>query len=1202
MRFVWNSLLLCASAAIFTMHGGCAERAPNNPAAISPANSAAPTNSLPQKAPPEVPGKHLSRPDRFALVATFNRGAALIEQYRYSDAAECFAQVVKAQPDWMAARFNLGLAYLNMQGTQGAQAHLDLAKDEFNAVLDANPKDPYAHYCLGLLYEHLGETESAARHYKAVAEMDPDDPHVLYKYGQTLVDAEQTEEGMAMLARAVEIDPGFLSAVYRLALLYQRSRQVEKAKELFQRFSDLKSAEITGGSFSVRKIYGSAGKYYHVLGADSLPVPDLEPVETAHIVFSPEPVGFDATITPWQSDRTSIAVPAAISGDIDGDGDLDLCLGGMGEDGTCTLWLNDGKGRFKRGVDLANHVTSPCLGDVDNDGDLDLWLGRAGKPLLLQNDGTANFTSIEYSQQPIDNPAVTSCARLVDADSDGDLDCLAFRVMNGPLPADESTRPAPSLVLNNNRDGSFENIALRLGMLFADVAIATVIHDDFDNDRDLDMIAFPAGTAKPIVWANDRVWQYHILGAEASGLDVQQVAGATSADINQDGRQDLLVFCDDQLHLFLNESRLSFVRDEKFGNQFSRLGGTNGQAVDVDNDGDLDLLIADAHRGGSRGPVLLLNDRGTGTFRNASELDPGIVLSAIDSNGNAACLVADFTGNGACDLLLLPANGKPALFENLTSGNHWIALDLRGVQRQDNKARSNNSAIGARVEIKTGSILQQFTVGTPTGPGVVPPLRIHAGLGPFEKVDWLRVYWPDAVLQAELELAGNQVMTLEEIPRKTSSCPTLFTWDGSHYRFVADFAGVGGLGFFLAPGNYATPDPTEYLPIPVLEPQNGQYVLQVLEPLEETVYFDEAKLVAVDHPVGTEVWPHEMMPVNSPPPTFELFCTRNKIEALRAVDHEDTDVTAKLAAVDRHYAGTTKVDPHFLGFADPHFVELDFGDQLDHLAADAQLVMYLFGWVEYGYSSTNFAAYQAGRSLDAPTIQVERNGKWIDVLPQVGYPAGLEHVMTLDVTGAILPGDRKVRVTSNMELYWDRIYLGVDEDLPLHVQEVPVSSATLEFFGYPREYSPDGKMPNVYDYHNVDRAMGWKLVKGDYTRFGEVSELLGQADDCYVIMGRGEQLTLRFPVEAFGPVPEGHRRSFLLKSDAYCKDMDLYTAHPDTVTPLPFHGMSGYPYGPDESYPRHRKKPPLSRKLEHPPHQQVIPKSGTSQSLRQWAW
>ena len=79
--------------------------------------------------------------------------------------------------------------------------------------------------------------------------------------------------------------------------------------------------------------------------------------------------------------------------------------------------------------------------------------------------------------------------------------------------------------------------------------------------------------------------------------------------------------------------------------------------------------------------------------------------------------------------------------------------------------------------------------------------------------------------------------------------------------------------------------------------------------------------------------------------------------------------------------------------------------------------------------------------------------------------------------------------------------------------------------------------------------------------------MLTAADDCYVIMGHGEELTLKFPADAFGPIPPGCRRTFLLKTDSFCKDMDLYTAHPDTVGPLPFHGMSGYPYRSDDRYP-----------------------------------
>jgi hypothetical protein len=181
-------------------------------------------------------------------------------------------------------------------------------------------------------------------------------------------------------------------------------------------------------------------------------------------------------------------------------------------------------------------------------------------------------------------------------------------------------------------------------------------------------------------------------------------------------------------------------------------------------------------------------------------------------------------------------------------------------------------------------------------------------------------------------------------------------------------------------------------------------------------------------------------------------------------------------------------------------------------------------------------------------------------------------MMTVDVTGKIRSGDRKVRITGNMELYWDRIFMAVPSDgAGVSVTEAAARSADLHFLGYPREFSPDGHHPNLYDYTNIDRAVAWKLMAGDYTRFGEVGELLGEADDCYVIMGRGEELTLRFPAEAFGPVPEGHCRSFILKTDSFCKDMDLYTAFPETVEPLPFHGMSSYPYPGDERYPDNEK-------------------------------
>jgi thioredoxin-like negative regulator of GroEL len=1135
---------------------------------------AAPPAPLPSPSPPAQPAAKLEAPREEAppvvteevgeALAEFNKGAGYLEKREYTNAAKAFERVLELAPDWTAARFNFGLAQYNLE----REENLEVARKAFEEVLESDPDHLHARFALGLYFQHLGKNEEALKCFEAVYERDSEQPHVGYKYAEALIGVGRTEEAMKILEQVVENDPGFNSAVYKLASQYMRNRQREKALPLFDRLKALKANDLAEGAFTAGEAYGYAGKYYLALGADSLPLPPPEATPGPRIEFSPETRPLAANASVWKWEGGSVGLPGIAAGDVDGDGDLDLCLTGLDDRGGASLWLNDGSGRFSAGPTLADKAVSPCFGDVDNDGDVDLWLGRAGSDLYLENDGKGQFAP-GSPPAPDDADAFTPCARLFDIDSDGDLDPCAFRLAAGSLPAAGDAAAAPSSIYSNNRDGSFEDVAPRLGLALGDTPVAAVVYDDFDNDRDLDLVIFPAGDAEPIAWVNHRVWEYEKPDASATGLATRGVVGATSGDPDKDGDRDLLVFTGERVELYVNQGRFRFELDQGFSDRCGRLGGTGGGLADVDNDGDLDLVIADAHRpDGSRGPALLVNDWPQDRFLNAADLDPGCLLAAIDTGGDASCLVADFTGDGRCDVMLASAGRQPMLIENTTQGGHWIAIDLVGKREKDKRARSNNSAIGARVEVKTGRVAQQFVVGVPSGPVAMPPFRVHAGLGSNANVEWLRVIWPDGVLQGEVEVAGDQVMTLAEVQRKTTSCPHLFAWNGTCFELVSDFGGVGGLGYFLAPGTYATPDPTEYLPIPRLAPLDGEYVLQVTEPLEEIVYLDEAKLIAVDHPAGTDVYPHEMMAVGVAPPPFELFCFRTSIDPVRAVDHRGVDVTEPLLRIDRRYAGATEPDLRFAGFAEDHFVELDFGDRLAEVRRDARLILCLHGWVKYGYSSANYAAGQAGLRLEAPSVDVFRDGRWVELMREVGYPAGLNHTMTLDVSGKILPSDGKIRLRSNMELHWDRIFLAAhDDDAPLAVQEMPARTADLHFFGYPHEYSPDGREPNLYDYRNADPWSSWKLMPGNYTRYGDVAELLLEPDDCYVIMGHGEEVTLRFPVEAFGPVPGGCRRSFLLKTDSFCKDMDLYTARSDAVEPLPFHAMTRYPYGPDEHYP-----------------------------------
>jgi len=119
--------------------------------------------------------------------------------------------------------------------------------------------------------------------------------------------------------------------------------------------------------------------------------------------------------------------------------------------------------------------------------------------------------------------------------------------------------------------------------------------------------------------------------------------------------------------------------------------------------------------------------------------------------------------------------------------------------------------------------------------------------------------------------------------------------------------------------------------------------------------------------------------------------------------------------------------------------------------------------------------------------------------------------------------------------------------------------AELRPLGFPREYSPDGRPPTIYDYHRVDHGVPFKNMAGDFTRFGDVRPLLESADDRFVIMGRGDEIAVEFDATTLPKLPQGWSRTVVLHTDGYTKDMDLYTAFPDTVDPLPYHAMGNYP-------------------------------------------
>jgi hypothetical protein len=226
------------------------------------------------------------------------------------------------------------------------------------------------------------------------------------------------------------------------------------------------------------------------------------------------------------------------------------------------------------------------------------------------------------------------------------------------------------------------------------------------------------------------------------------------------------------------------------------------------------------------------------------------------------------------------------------------------------------------------------------------------------------------------------------------------------------------------------------------------------------------------------------------------------------------------------------------------------------------LILYLYGWVEYTYSHVNYAAYQAGLQMRSPWIEVPGpDGEWQSILDELGFPAGLPRMMTLDVSSLPICRNGRFRIRTNMEVFWDQIFMAEDVsgDEMIEVHELRPVKADLRFLGYPREYSPDGADPTLYDYHRVDQGVPFKNLTGTFTRFGNVLPLLERVDDQFVVMARGEEIALEFDAGALPDLAPGSARTFVLHVDGYCKDMDLYTAFPYTVEPMPYHEMENYP-------------------------------------------
>ena len=1079
-------------------------------------------------------------PEREAAWRENNLGVAQLEQFRFGDGTQAFKRALEKDPSLLAARINLAIAYLYVPDIPSARSAAEEA-------LKVAPDAPQPNYILALIARTEGRAEEAVPYLQKVLAQDPLDLGANVTLGQVQLQMRDYEKAAAAFRIASQAEPYNVSAAYNLGVALTRSGQREAGQAAMQRFQKLRDSAYKS---ALGSNYMEQGKYAEALastGAESVdpkaPAITLVAREVpAGSSASASAASLGASLAPGELAR-SLPRAAIVLADVDGDGALDVIEAGL----PALRVLRNEKGRFADVTQKLGLAGVPAVaavaGDYDNDGRVDLLVLKPGALALFHQEPDGTFKDVTAAAKIPAFPFVAVSAAFVDIDHDGDLDLFVAGLADAaggaagrPAAFPAGYAPAPSLLLQNNGDGTFSDITERAQVGGAGHALA-VIPTDFDNRRDVDL--FLLRSDAPVLFKNMRDGTFRDMARELGLVAQGPFLSAAAGDVNKDGFTDFFLGGAHASFLALSDGRGAF---EIHPAPPAAAGALAAQFVDYDNDGVLDLLVVTA-----KGPRLLRNLGSSWADVTAGAFGAD-KAAAFDG---AALAVADLDGDGDEDALVATPKRLVSFSNEGGNRNRSFAVQLSG-------RVSNKGAVGVKVEIRAGSLRQKLETSAAVPMGA--PADVVFGLGARQVPDAVRIIWVSGIVQTETEMGAaappgqRSALAVTELDRKPSSCPYLYAWNGTRFEFVTDFLGGGEMGYYEAPGVRNVPDPVEYVRLAPgqLVPKDGRYELRVTNELEEVLYLDRLRLLAVDHPVGVEVYPDEGM--SEPPKPFRLFAVRDP-RVPKATDHEGRDVTSRLAKRDRVFADELPLE-RIRGYAKQHALTLD----LSALPTTHTLLL-LTGWTDYAFSSDNVGAHQAGLRAQPPRLEVEgADGSWRIAIEQVGLPVGRPQTIVVDLAGKLGPS-RRVRLVTNLRVYWDQAVVAAPAtDVALEPRPLDPVRAELAERGFSAQTSADGREPWGYDYAHVSLLSPWKTPPGRYTRTGDVRPLLVASDDAFVVSKPGDELALSFDARALPEPRPGFTRTLLVHGDGFSKEMDINSASPDVVQPLPYHGMKAYPY------------------------------------------
>ena len=488
------------------------------------------------------------------------------------------------------------------------------------------------------------------------------------------------------------------------------------------------------------------------------------------------------------------------------------------------------------------------------------------------------------------------------------------------------------------------------------------------NDDDLADVFITREGAPPLLLMKQRGGPLAVTNTPADWPAAKVIA---VGDMNNDLKLDLIAATAEEVHVIYSKTG-EHIRLPLGGFVANEL-----KLIDYDNDGWLDICAF------GKG-IRVWRNLGQAGFRETTG-DLGLSKMGETVNSVAA---ADFDNDGDTDLALSTVERGLMLLRN-NGGNANKQLKLRLIGH-----RSNPNGLGVRLEVTSGGLRTIRTV-------TQSPIEIGVGRNP--QVDSLTIRWFDlAVSSTDIKVEPNKVLTIDEITLPTGSCPYLYAWDGSRFRFITDLLGAAPAGLPVAENRLIDADPFEIVRIGderAFAPLNGAYVVQVTEELREVLYLDEAKLLVVDHAPGTEVFSTSKLRPGKPFPRPEILTLGRTHLLKHAWDQDGKEVTDLLQLADERRVSPAKLRPPQLrGLAEPHSVTLDFGP----LDGGKPLVLALTGWLRFGGGMANVGASQnPDLPFPFPQLEVEVNGKWQAVDVVVGAPAGKTKTILVPLAGKI---------------------------------------------------------------------------------------------------------------------------------------------------------------------------------------------------------